>query len=83
MLPYRSTFGGLKGEAVAAEFVSAKSGIGILIWNSWQVFEVEKMQVGLAASAMLGFLVSLGFDLLEWVLLSWCVGARRHERRRP
>ncbi|WP_354684212.1 hypothetical protein [Cupriavidus necator] len=76
-------FGGLEAKAVAAEFISAKSGIGFLIWNSWQVFEVEKMHVGLVASAMLGFLFSLGFDLLEWALLPWCVGARGHERRRP
>lgn len=68
---------------VAAEFVGAKSGIGFLIWNSWQVFEVEKMYVGLLASAVLGFLFSLGFDLLERALLPWRVVARGHRRRRP
>ncbi len=68
---------------VAAEFVGAKSGIGFLIWNSWQVFEVEKMYVGLAASAVRGFLFSLGFDLLERALLPWRVVALGHGRRRP
>ena len=40
---------------VSAEFVGAKSGIGYLIWSSWQVFQIEKMYVGLLLSATLGF----------------------------
>jgi NitT/TauT family transport system permease protein len=31
---------------VSAESLAAKSGIGFLIWTSWQVFQVEKMYVG-------------------------------------
>ena len=40
---------------VSAEFVGARSGIGYLIWTSWQVFQVEKMYVGLLVSALIGF----------------------------
>jgi NitT/TauT family transport system permease protein len=56
---------------VAAEFVGAKSGIGYLIWTSWQVFQVEKMYVGLVVIAVLGYLVSLAMDELEHFLIPW------------
>lgn len=61
---------------VAAEFVGAKSGIGFLIWNSWQIFEVEKMYVGLMVCALLGFVFSFCFDLVERALLPWRVSAQ-------
>jgi NitT/TauT family transport system permease protein len=56
---------------VSAEFVGAKSGIGYLIWTSWQVFQVEKMYVGLLVSALLGFGSALLLTWLERVLIPW------------
>jgi NitT/TauT family transport system permease protein len=56
---------------VAAEFVGAKTGIGYMIWQSWQTFSVETMYVGLVVISMLGYLVSLGLDELEHVLIPW------------
>lgn len=56
---------------VAAEFVGAKSGIGYLIWNSWQIFAVEKMYVGLMVTALLGFASAALFNLAERVLVPW------------
>jgi len=56
---------------VAAEFVGAKSGIGYLIWNSWQTFQVERMYVGLLMSALLGFASAVFFNVLERVLIPW------------
>ena len=56
---------------VSAEFVGAKSGIGFLIWTSWQVFEVEKMYVGLVVSALLGLAMAVGLDWLEKRLIPW------------
>jgi NitT/TauT family transport system permease protein len=56
---------------VSAEFVGARSGIGYLIWTSWQVFEVEKMYVGLAVSAILGFLTAISLNYLERSLVPW------------
>jgi ABC-type nitrate/sulfonate/bicarbonate transport system permease component len=56
---------------VTAESLAAKSGIGFLIWTSWQVFEVEKMFVGLFVTAILGFASSM---LLDWTgrrLIPW------------
>lgn len=56
---------------VSAEFVGAKSGIGYLIWNSWQTFQVEKMYVGLLVSAILGFIAAIVLNVLERVLIPW------------
>jgi NitT/TauT family transport system permease protein len=56
---------------VAAEFVGAKTGIGYLIWQSWQTFSVETMYVGLVVIAVLGYLVSLLMDEAEHFLIPW------------
>lgn len=56
---------------VSAEFVGAKSGIGHLIWNSWQTFHVEKMYVGLLATALLGLVSAALLDGIERVLIPW------------
>lgn len=56
---------------VAAEFVGAKSGIGYMIWTSWQTFDVEKMYVGLLVTAVLGFSSAILLDYLERVLIPW------------
>ena len=56
---------------VAAEFVGAKTGIGYMIWQSWQTFSVETMYVGLVVIAVLGYLVSLLMDELEHILIPW------------
>lgn len=56
---------------VSAEFVGAKSGIGYLIWTSWQVFQVEKMYVGLLATALLGFGSAVLLNVLERLLIPW------------
>ena len=56
---------------VAAEFVGAKSGIGFLIWNSWQVFSIEQMFVGLLVISTLGFTSFTILDELEKVVIPW------------
>jgi NitT/TauT family transport system permease protein len=56
---------------VATEFVGAKTGIGYLIWQSWQTFSVEAMYVGLVTCAFLGFLSQLGLDTLQRLALPW------------
>lgn len=56
---------------VAAEFVGARSGIGFLIWRSWQVFEIEPMFVGLTVIGALGWLSFTILDELERHLIPW------------
>jgi NitT/TauT family transport system permease protein len=56
---------------VATEFVGAKSGLGYLIWNSWQTFSVSTMYVGLVVCALLGVVFQLIVEVLERVLIPW------------
>jgi len=54
-----------------AEMVGAKSGLGYLIWSAWSTFAVEQMYVGLFVIAIIGFLVALGLNELERVIIPW------------
>ncbi|HYU17736.1 MAG TPA: ABC transporter permease [Chloroflexota bacterium] len=56
---------------VTAEMVSAKSGLGYLIWQSWQTFSVEEMYVGLVTVAGIGIVSFWLLDALESWLLPW------------
>jgi NitT/TauT family transport system permease protein len=56
---------------VAAEFVAAKSGIGYMIWTSWQTFEVDDMYVGIAAMSITGFCTFVLLDALGKLLAPW------------
>jgi|SRR5579884_588192 NitT/TauT family transport system permease protein len=56
---------------VATEFVGAKTGIGYLIWQSWQTFSVEAMYCGLVTTAFLGFLSQLGLDTVQRLAIPW------------
>jgi NitT/TauT family transport system permease protein len=56
---------------VGVEFVGATSGIGYLIWNSWQLFNINRMFSGLLVLAALGHLSSLLLDELQKRLVPW------------
>ncbi|MGE4339318.1 MAG: ABC transporter permease [Pigmentiphaga sp.] len=62
---------------VSAEFVGADSGIGYLVWNSWQIFDVEAMFVGIVVIGVLGWLFFAIIDELERRLLPWAPSNRR------
>jgi NitT/TauT family transport system permease protein len=61
---------------VSAEFVGARNGIGYLIWNSWNTFQVDKMYAGLMVMALLGFASALLLAALERALVPWKPAAR-------
>ena len=56
---------------VAAEFVGASSGIGYLIWSSWQSFALDRMFVGLVVLAALGYVSTMLVEFLEARILVW------------
>ncbi|GAC1315850.1 MAG: ABC transporter permease [Chloroflexota bacterium] len=56
---------------VTAEFVGAKSGIGYLIWTSWQIFQVEKLYVGLMVIAVVGFATAIFLNWIERTVVPW------------
>ena len=54
-----------------SEMVGAKTGIGFMIWDAWQVLSVETMYVGLIVIAVIGFLLTLILNEIESWLLPW------------
>ena len=58
---------------VAAEFVASKSGLGYLIWNSWELLQVDYMFVGVVTIGIIGLLSSVLFQELENLVIPWKV----------
>jgi len=56
---------------VAAEFVASKSGLGYLIWNSWELLQVDYMFVGIVVIGVLGLVMSVAFQELENLVIPW------------
>jgi len=42
---------------VAAEFAATESGIGYVVWNSWDLFDIDRMYAGLVVLAVAGALL--------------------------
>lgn len=56
---------------VIAEIVASHVGIGFLIWNAWQIFDVEKLYTGLLVIGLLGYVSSEVIDGLERFAVPW------------
>lgn len=56
---------------VGAEFLSAKEGIGQLIWESYSILAIKKMFVGLIVTGIMGWVLTLALDLIERLVLPW------------
>jgi NitT/TauT family transport system permease protein len=56
---------------VSAELINSRSGLGYLIFNSWQTFSIDEMYAGLLTISALGL---VSFALLDWIeqkLIPW------------
>ncbi|MGW8953896.1 ABC transporter permease [Streptomyces sp. NPDC055709] len=62
---------------VAVEFVASDAGLGYLIWNSWTLFQPDRMYAGIATVALTGALFSALLALAERWATPW-----RHDGRR-
>jgi NitT/TauT family transport system permease protein len=56
---------------VTAEMSASKSGLGYLIWQSWQTYTIEDMYVGLVTIAVIGMVSFWLLDTLEGWLIPW------------
>jgi NitT/TauT family transport system permease protein len=54
-----------------AELLGSDAGIGFLIWQSYQIFDVETMFAGLLVTAVLGWTATLALDAIERRALPW------------
>ena len=56
---------------VAAEFIGAKSGLGSVIWSSWQLFDVAPMYVAIVTISVLGYASVLLLRLAADHVMPW------------
>src|ERR671931_1500496 len=56
---------------VAAEFVASKTGIGYMIWNSWELLQVDIMFVGIVVIGILGLITTVLIQEIERVVIPW------------
>ncbi|MGB9867917.1 MAG: ABC transporter permease [Bacillota bacterium] len=56
---------------VSAEFVGSRSGIGFMIWESWDMFDIERMFVGLITTAAMGYALNELIRKVEKVVMPW------------
>lgn len=56
---------------IAAEFVGAKSGLGSVIWSSWQLFDVAPMYVSIVTISVLGYGSVMALRYLAQFLMPW------------
>jgi len=61
---------------VAAEFVSTKVGIGYLIWNSWELLQVDTMFVGIVVIGLVGLAASALLREIERLVIPWTTQER-------
>jgi NitT/TauT family transport system permease protein len=61
---------GLLG-VISVEFLLANEGLGYLIWHSWQVLSLGESMAGLLLTGVIGYLLFVGLDRLERVLVPW------------
>jgi ABC-type nitrate/sulfonate/bicarbonate transport system permease component len=52
-----------------AEMVGAQSGLGYVIWNAWQILQVNVMYVALITIAVIGYLLTVLLNELERFLI--------------
>jgi NitT/TauT family transport system permease protein len=52
-----------------AEMVGAQSGLGYMIWNAWQILQVNVMYVGLITIAVIGFVLTVLLNEVERLLI--------------
>jgi NitT/TauT family transport system permease protein len=57
--------------AIAIELVSARQGLGAMIWLAWQTLRTEVLYVGILVCAVLGLLSTAAVELTRRKVIPW------------
>ncbi|NSW52390.1 MAG: ABC transporter permease [Anaerolineae bacterium] len=57
--------------AIAVELISAKTGLGVLVWFSWQTLRVEELYATLVVVSVMGMAINVGLRWLFARLAPW------------
>ena len=61
---------GLLG-TVTVEFLVADSGVGRVIWNSWQVLSLRQSMAGLIVASVIGYAFYASLSIVERWAIPW------------
>ena len=61
---------------VGVEFVQGDVGVGFRIWNSWSLFQADRMYVGICTVAVLGYVLTVLVRAGSHLALPWVRNAR-------
>lgn len=75
----RLSLGGALLVTITVESLATTSGIGYLIWHSWQLLSLGQAMVGLVVAGILGFFMIQVLDMLEKRLVPWSGAAQSPE----
>jgi 1,4-dihydroxy-2-naphthoate octaprenyltransferase len=65
---------------VGVEFVGANDGIGWMIWQAYELYAIDRMIAGLVVIALVGWLITVLLDEVEYALVPWQArSVRRNE----
>lgn len=56
---------------VGVEFLQSGNGIGHLIWGSWELFQADRMYVGIVVVALMGLIATWGVRALTRLVMPW------------
>jgi ABC-type nitrate/sulfonate/bicarbonate transport system permease component len=56
---------------ISVEFLVSDTGLGHVIWHSWELLSLTQSMAGVVVAAFFGFLVYFSVDLLERWLVPW------------
>lgn len=56
---------------VVVEMIAAEDGLGFIIWNSWELFTIQRMYVAIVTINVLGIVFTYGIDWLGRYLTRW------------
>lgn len=56
---------------VVVEMIAADSGLGWIIWNAWDLFEIRRMYVAIVAINILGIVFTYGIEWLGKYMTRW------------
>jgi NitT/TauT family transport system permease protein len=56
---------------ISVELVTGATGLGSLVWRSWQTFAIEQLYIAVITTALLGATIHKGLRLIEARLIPW------------
>lgn len=57
--------------AISVEFITADSGLGFFVWQSWRLYDLAQMYAAIVVIGALGVAITYGISRLHTILVPW------------